>query len=103
LTIGMEYNVGTGGRRLTSVQRQKLGMARAIIRQSTYYVFNRPLPGLDNRVQTQIVRDTLELIRKRESNASVIWVLSNNTLVDLFDRVLIFDRGKLAEDGPHSK
>jgi putative ABC transport system ATP-binding protein len=103
LNIGMEYNVGAGGRRLTSVQRQKLGMARAIIRQSTHYVFNRPLPGLDHRVQLQIVRDTLDLIRKREQNASIIWVLSNNSLAELFDRVLVFDKGKLAEDGPHAK
>lgn len=103
LTIGLEYNVGAGGRRLTSVQRQKLGLARAIIRQSTHYIFNRPLPGLDNRIQTQIVRDTLDIIQKRESNASVIWVLSNNSLVELFDRVLIFDKGRLAEDGPHSQ
>ena len=103
LAIGMEYNVGSAGRRLTSVQRQKLGLARALLRQSTHYIFNRPLPGLDHRIQLQIVRDTLDLIRSKEHEASVIWVLSNSSLAELFDRVLVFDKGRLAEDGPHSK
>ena len=54
-------------------------------------------------MQLQIVRDTLEIIQKREGNASIIWVLSNNSLAELFDRVLVFDKGRLAEDGPHAK
>jgi putative ABC transport system ATP-binding protein len=102
LAIGLGYNVGTGGRRLTSVQRQKLGMARAVMRRSIHYIFNRPLPGLDHRVQQRIVASTLELIRKRDANASVIWVLSSHELVEMFDRILVFDKGKLAADGSHS-
>ncbi|MCB1447057.1 MAG: ATP-binding cassette domain-containing protein, partial [Rhizobiaceae bacterium] len=102
LAIGLGFNVGTGGRRLTSVQRQKLGMARAVIRRSIHYIFNRPLPGLDHRVQHRIVTNVLEHVRSRDGNASVVWVLSNPELTDLFDRVLVFDKGKLAADGSHS-
>lgn len=46
---------------------------------------------------------TLELIRKRDANASVIWVLSSPELVGTFDRILVFDKGKLAADGNGSK
>jgi putative ABC transport system ATP-binding protein len=102
LTIGLGYNVGVGGRRLTSVQRQKLGLARAVMRRSIHYIFNRPLPSLDHRVQHRIIVTTLELIRKRDANASVIWVLSSPELVGTFDRILVFDKGKLAADGNHS-
>lgn len=102
LAIGLGYNVGAGGRRLTSVQRQKLGLARAVIRRSVHYVLNRPLPGLDQRVQHRIVTNILELIRKRDPDASVTWVLSNQELAPLFDRILVFDKGKLVADGSHS-
>ncbi|MBX9459598.1 MAG: ABC transporter ATP-binding protein/permease [Rhizobium sp.] len=102
LSIGLGYNVGVGGRRLTSVQRQKLGLARAVIRRSVHYVFNRPLPSLDHRIQQKIVTSTIELIRRRDPNASVVWVLSNHELVGLFDRILVFDKGKLVEDGTHA-
>lgn len=102
LAVGLSYNVGAGGRRLTSVQRQKLGLARAIMRRSVYYIFNRPLPGLDHRVQLKIVTNVMELVGKRDPKASIVWVLSNHELTDLFDRVLVFDKGKLVADGSHS-
>lgn len=102
LAIGLGYNVGAGGRRLTSVQRQKLGLARAVMRRSVHYIFNRPLPSLDHRVQQKIVTNTIELIRKRDANAAVVWVLSSHELAALFDRVLVFDKGKLAADDTHS-
>lgn len=102
LAIGLGYNVGAGGRRLTSVQRQKLGLARAVMRRSIHYIFNRPLPSLDHRVQHKIVTSVIELIRKREANASIVWVLSSNELASLFDRILVFDKGRLAADGSPS-
>jgi putative ABC transport system ATP-binding protein len=101
LAIGMDFNVGAGGRRLTSVQRQKLNLARALIRQSAFYIFNRPLPGLDHRVQDQIVRNALELIHQGGRKPSIVWVLSNTSLSNLFDRVVVFEKGKLVEDGTH--
>jgi putative ABC transport system ATP-binding protein len=102
LSIGLGYNVGAGGRRLTSVQRQKLGLARAVIRRSMYYIFNRPLPGLDHRMQQKLITSTLELIRSRDADATVIWVLGSPELAPMFDRILLFDKGKLVADGNHS-
>lgn len=103
LSIGLEFNLGSGGRRLTQVQRQKLNLARALLRRSDYYVFNRPLPALDSRTQEQICRNVLSLVRdNNDKHAAIIWVLTNTGLTDLFDRVLIFDKGKLAGDGKHT-
>jgi putative ABC transport system ATP-binding protein len=99
LAIGMEFNVGAGGRRLTSVQRQKLNLARALVRRSPYYVFNRPLPSLDGRIQDQILRNVLELLHSDGRDPTVIWVLSDTSLSGLFDRVIVFDKGRLVEDG----
>jgi putative ABC transport system ATP-binding protein len=101
LAIGMDFNVGAGGRRLTSVQRQKLNLARALVRRSPHYVFNRPLPSLDGRVQDQILRNVLELVHKDGRSPTVIWVLSNTALSGLFDRVIVFDKGRLVEEGTH--
>ncbi|PYE26541.1 putative ABC transport system ATP-binding protein [Rhizobium sp. PP-F2F-G20b] len=102
LDIGLDFNLGAGGKRLTAVQRQKLNLARAIIRRSDYYVFNRPLPSLDHRLQDEIVRDVMKLLTRNGANPAVIWVLSNNGLTKLFERVLVFDRGALVEDDTHA-
>jgi putative ABC transport system ATP-binding protein len=102
LAIGLDYNVGAGGKRLTSFQRQKLNLARALVRRSEYYILNRPLPGLDHRLQDEIARDVLKLVKRDGRNPAVIWVLSNAGLAHLFDRVMVFDRGMLVEDGTHA-
>lgn len=102
LMIGLDYHIGAGGRRLTSVQRQKLGLARALMRRSAYFVFNRPLTALDSRLQGQIVQNVLALLRRDGGNPGVIWVLSNTSLAGLFDRVIVFDGGSTVDDGPHA-
>ncbi|TRL34365.1 ABC transporter transmembrane domain-containing protein [Rhizobium straminoryzae] len=97
--LGLEFDVGSGGRRLTVTQRHKLSLARALVRRSDYYIFNRALPGLDRRVQEEIVRDVIDFLREQDNNPSVIWVLSNTSLSRLFHRVIVFDRGVVVEDG----
>jgi putative ABC transport system ATP-binding protein len=72
LSIGLDFDVGSGGKRLTNVQRQKLNLARALLKRADYLIFNRPLVALDHRIQDQIVRTsspicTREIIRPRLS------------------------------------
>jgi len=102
LSIGMDFDVGSGGKRLTNVQRQKLNVARALLKRADYVIFNRPLPALDQRVQDQITHGIMEDLHEEGHAPAIIWVLSNTALANLFDRVIVFDNGTLAEDGTHA-
>lgn len=101
LGVGLEFDIGAGGRRLTLVQRQKLNVARSLIRRSDYYVLNRPLPGLDRRVQLEIVKNVLDFLKEQDHDPAIIWVLSNTSLARLFKRVVVFDKGLIADDGTY--
>ncbi len=103
LSIGLDFHVGAGGKRLTSVQRQKLAMARALIRRSDYYLFNRPLSALDTRTQEQVLVSTLKYLRKDGRAPAVVWVVSTAKFAVLFDRVAVFEKGRLVEDGSHAE
>lgn len=102
LSIGLDFDVGSGGKRLTNVQRQKLNVARALLKRSDYLIFNRPLPALDQRVQDKITHNIMENLHEEGHSPSIIWVLSNTNLAKLFDRVVVFDNGALVEDGTHA-
>ena len=102
LSVGLDFEVGTGGKRLTLAQRQKLSLARALLRRSDYFVFNRPLNALDQRTREQIVRNVLANKENFGSNAAIVWVLADAALASLFERVLVFDGSALADDGPYS-
>lgn len=101
LDVGLNFNVGVGGRRLTGAQRQKLDVARALLKRADFLIVNRPLSALDQRTQDQILRNVLVEARRDDRTPAIIWVLSNPAMGAMFDRVLVFDAGRLVDDGTH--
>jgi putative ABC transport system ATP-binding protein len=96
---GLDFHLGSGGKRLTAPQRQKLGLARALLRRSDYYVFNRPLSALDPRAKEQVLRASLAHLRDGGRAPGILFVLATPALAPLFDRVVVMERGRLAEQG----
>ncbi len=101
LDIGLDYNVGVGGRRLTGGQRQKLDVARALLKRADFIILNRPFSALDQRAQDVVTRNVLEEVKRDGRNPAVIWVLPNPHLAELFQRVIVFHGGEAVEDGTH--
>ncbi len=101
LAIGLDYDLGPGGKRLTLLQRQKLNVARALIRGTEYCILNQPLPGLNPRLQTQLVKNVISFLRSKSEKCTIIWVLSNPRLCKLFERIMVFDKGGLVADGTY--
>ena len=103
LAVALDFHVGAGGKRLTSAQRQKLSLARALIRQSDFYVFNRPLSSLDARSQLQTLKNVLTYLRRDGRTPGIVWVVSGLEMAKSFDRIAVFDRGILVEDGSYAE
>ena len=97
--VGLEYNVGVGGRRLTSVQRQKVHVARALLKRGDFIILNKALSQLEQRTHEQLVRSVLSEACRDGRKPAILWVLSNPNLARLFDRVVVLDRGAAVEDG----
>jgi putative ABC transport system ATP-binding protein len=98
MKIGLDFNVGVGGRRLTAVQRQKVQVARALLKRGDFIVLNKALSAVEQRAQEKIIQDLFAEARAGERNPAIIWVLSNPVLARLFDRVIVLDRGARVED-----
>lgn len=95
---GLDYNLGGSGRRLTLAQRQKLNLARALLRRSDYYIFNRPLSGLDPGQQEQILIHAMEFLRREADDPAIVWVLSSRNFAKHFDRLVLFRDRTILED-----
>jgi putative ABC transport system ATP-binding protein len=95
--LGLEYNVGAAGRRLTIQQRQKLNFARALLRRSDYYVFNRALSALDPVLQERILQDTLAFLSAQGDDPAIVWVLVSQNFAKHFQRLIVFDDGAATE------
>lgn len=99
--VGLGYNVGTGGKRLNNPQRQKIGLARALLKMPDIVIVNRSLAGLDERSSTAIMDAVIEMADNGVNGArqGLFWVVARPRDAEKFDRVLVFDDGSVVESG----
>lgn len=94
IEAGLGFNCGAGGKRLSTAQRQKLSLARALIKEPRLLVVNGALANLDDEQKTRIVERVLNYRKSR----ATLWVLTKDDLAPNFDRTLQFDQGRLRAD-----
>ena len=95
---GLNYDIGTGGRRLSLSQRQQLGLARVLLKRPQFLIVNRGLSALDARTVEKVIQGVLEMSKSRPDGFGVVWVTATESHSALFDRVLNFSRGALVSD-----
>ena len=95
VSIGLNYQVGVGGARLASADRQKVAIARALLKQPVVLIFDQAAASLDAGSQNRIVTSILENRKGR----CVFWALQRNDLAERFGHTLVMERGRLAEQG----
>ena len=95
--IGLEFGVGTAGARLAAADRQKVALARALLKRPAILVLDHAAAMLDPATQSRVMNRILEY-RKGQG---VFWALSRAEFADRFAQVLVLDRGKLAEHGAY--
>jgi len=93
--LGLEFDVGSGGSRLSYSERQRLAIARGLLKNPDLLVFNEPTSGLDPGTEVRVLRAVLAWAKGR----TVLWSLSRAELAREFDRVLVFADGQLVEEG----
>jgi putative ABC transport system ATP-binding protein len=103
VAFGLEFNAGVGGKRLTEAQRQKINLARAVIKRADYLILNRPLSALDHHVQRSIIASILDVADAGGHKPAVVWVLSSPAHASMFQRVIVFDKGAIVGDATYDE
>jgi putative ABC transport system ATP-binding protein len=92
---GLRYEVGVAGGRLSSIQRQKLGLARVLLKMPDLLVINEALSSFDPASERRLIDNVREVMGER----GILWVLGRVQLAERFDTVLVMERGKLLDKG----
>lgn len=95
LRLGLRFEVGNAGSRLSYSQRQLLAIARGMMKNPDVLVFNEPTSGLDPATEQRVLRAVLGWAKGR----TVVWALGRADLAAEFNRVLVFKEGRLVEQG----
>jgi putative ABC transport system ATP-binding protein len=99
IEVGLDFNVGIGGGRLNLVQRQKLALARALLKRPDLLVVNEAVSVLDGSGQNRLVERILDL----RSGQGVVWTLQRPEMAVLFDSILVMRDGRLVEQGSYDE
>lgn len=99
LPHGYESFVGERGIKLSGGQRQRIAIARAILKNAPILILDEATSQLDS-VTEKNIQDTLWDMMQNKTTIVVAHRLS--TLLHM-DRILVFDKGKIIEDGSHQQ
>lgn len=96
MPMGMHTVISEGGTTLSGGQRQRLMIARAIVRRPRILFFDEATSALDNRTQA-VVSSSLERLQ-----ATRIVVAHRLSTIMNADRIYVFDRGRVAQQGTYA-
>jgi len=95
IEVGLDYQVGSGGARLSPLQRQKVAIARAVLKQPDILLLNEATASFDAPVEIEV----MQRLRSEFAGRCVICVMSRASRARGFDRVIVFDQGRIVEQG----
>jgi ATP-binding cassette subfamily B protein len=99
LSDGYEAMVGERGVKLSGGQRQRIAIARVLLKNAPVLILDEATSSLDS-VTEQAIQRALDTAMQRKT---VIVVAHRLSTVSHLDRILVFDGGRIVEDGNHEQ
>lgn len=99
LEEGFEHYIAEGGINVSGGQKQRLSIARALVRQPEIYVFDDSFSALDFKTDA-----ALRAALKKETANSTVFIISQRvSTVMNADRIIVLDEGEIAGIGTHKE
>ncbi len=86
-----------GGANLSGGERQRLSIARALLKDSDILIMDEATGSLDMMVEARVLDEVLG----RHDGRTVIMIAHRLSAVTRCDRIIVMDKGRIAEDGTH--
>jgi len=98
---GLDTLIGEGGVKVSGGEKQRLSIARALLRHPQLLVFDEATSSLDSLTEEEITRTIRDLAGSQE--AITILIAHRLSTIMHADRIYVLERGKIAESGRHSE
>ena len=84
---------------LSGGQRQAVGLARALVQDAPILLLDEPTGSMDNSREEHIKRELAGVVHDK----TLILITHRASLLELVERVIVVDAGKVVADGPKAQ
>ena len=98
---GIETVIGEGGLKLSGGEKQRLSIARALLRKPRLLIFDEATSSLDSLTEEEISNTIIGITQQR--NQITILIAHRLSTIMHADRIYVLEQGEMAETGSHEK
>lgn len=95
---GYDQNLAERGEGLSGGQRQAIALARALIGKPPVLLLDEPTSAMDVKTEAEVI----QRLKKATPDTTMLIVTHRTSLLELVDRVIVIEGGKVRVDGPKS-
>lgn len=99
---GLDTRIGEGGLKLSGGEKQRLAIARALLRQPDLIIFDEATSSLDSLTENEIIT-TIKEIEKVRPEIIMVMVAHRLSTVAHAKTIYVLEKGKLIEHGNHEQ
>lgn len=99
---GLDTKIGEGGIKISGGERQRLAIARALLRDPELIIFDEATSSLDSLTERSIT-DTIRAIATERPNLIIVLVAHRLSTVAHANTIYVLEKGKIAESGSHKE
>ncbi|WP_419786545.1 ABC transporter transmembrane domain-containing protein [Pseudodesulfovibrio sp.] len=98
--MGMAFEVGSMGDRLSGGQRQKIALARTFLKAPAILILDEATAALDNKSQARVQNI---ITNNMKGVSTVLAVIHRLDMLPYYDKVVVLKSGKIVEQGPYEE
>ena len=99
LPTGVESSIAQGGSNVSGGQKQRLAIARALVKKAPVYIFDDSFSALDFKTDAKLRR----ALTKYTENAVVLIVAQRVSTIMNAEQIIVLDEGKIVGKGTHKE